>query len=397
MSKITFHTEQRKIADLIPASYNPRKMTEDQVKQLTASLEKYDLAEIPVINTDNTILAGHQRLKIMASLGRDAEVIDVRVPNRTLTEEECKEYNIRSNKNTGEWDFELLANNFDEQMLLDIGFTEFELGMDSLDMDPEDDETPEPPVEPKSQLGDLYELGGHRVLCGDSTKIYEVETLMNGRKADMVFTDPPYNVNYEGSNGLKIENDNKTDGDFYTFLLDAFVNYSMTLKAGGAIYVCHADLEGLNFRKAFKDAGFSLKSSIIWNKNAMVMGRADYQWKHEPILYGWKEGAAHSWFGDRKQTTVWDIQKPQKNGDHPTMKPVELVAKAIMNSSKQEDIVLDLFLGSGSTLIASEKVGRVCYGMELDPQYVDVIVSRYCKYTGNNKIIKNGQPIEWTD
>jgi len=254
----------------------------------------------------------------------------------------------------------------------------------------EDDFDATPPETPITVLGDLYEIGEHRLLCGDSTDSDQVAKLMNGEKADMVFTDPPYNVNYEGSNGLKIENDNKSDDDFYQFLYDAFLNYEINLKSGGAIYIAHADLEGLNFRKAFKDVGFKLRSTIIWNKNALVMGRSDYHWKHEPILYGWKEGASHQWNGDRKQTTVWECDKPKKNGEHPTMKPIELVSIAVNNSSKAKDLVLDLFLGSGSTMVASHQLKRKCYGMELDPKYCDVIVKRMIKLDDTLTVKRNG-------
>lgn len=230
----------------------------------------------------------------------------------------------------------------------------------------------------------------HRLLCGDSTDSDQVAKLMNGEKADMVFTDPPYNVNYKGSNGLSMENDNKGTEDFYKFLYDAFLNCEIILKAGGSIYVAHADLEGLNFRKAFNDVGFKLRSTIIWNKNALVMGRSDYHWKHEPILYGWKSGASHKWNGDRKQTTVWDCHKPSKNEEYPTMKPIELVSIAINNSSFLNDSVLDLFLGSGTTMVTAHQLKRKCYGMELDPQYCQVIIDRMLKLDPEIIIKLNG-------
>lgn len=381
MAQLKWTTEKRKINDLIPYSQNPRQMTDKQNKDLTKSLEKFDLVEIPAINTDGTILAGHQRLRIMQQLGRGEEIIDVRVPNRLLTEKEVQEYNIRSNKNTGEFDFDILANAFETEDLLDWGFEESELKIDKII---DEDDVPEAQPQAVSQLGDIYKLGNHRLMCGDSTNLDDIEKLMDGHKADMVFTDPPYNVNYEGKtkDALKIKNDHFTDDSFYQFLLEAFTSMSLHTKAGGAIYVCHADSEGLNFRKAFLDAGYLLKQCIIWNKNCMVMGRQDYQCKHEPILYGWKNGGSHQFFGGRYQTTVWDIDKPTKSLDHPTMKPIALVVKGIENSSKSEDIVLDLFLGSGSTLMACEQTNRVCYGTELDPRYVDVIIKRWEAFTG---------------
>ncbi|NCB28128.1 MAG: site-specific DNA-methyltransferase, partial [Bacteroidia bacterium] len=294
------------------------------------------------------------------------------------------------------------------------------------------DDAPEVPEEPTARLGDVWLLGRHRLMCGDSTLIDDVNRLMYEKKADMVFTDPPYNVNYEGKtkSRLKIENDKMGNDAFYHFLYDAFVNMFSVTVDGGGIYICHADSEGLNFRSAMIDAGWLLKQCVIWAKNSMVMGRQDYQWKHEPILYGWKPGAGHKWYGGRKKTTViedcaclviqeegknevlltisegvrsltirvpsyeivwdgddsmttiWRIEKPLRNGEHPTMKPVAIPSRAIQNSSKIGDIVLDLFGGSGSTLIACEQLNRTCYMMELDPKYCDVIIKRWEDFTG---------------
>ena len=379
--------------EIKPYEKNAKKHPKKQVEQVANSIKEFGMNQPIVVDKNGVIIVGHGRYEALKLLGW--EIKDEWIKVVDLNEEQAKAYRLADNKlNESEWDMSLVIEELkglDDTMLDLTGFDK------DLILEPEekDDEIPEVPEEPKSKLGDLYELGRHRVLCGDSTSNSDVEKLMDGHKADMVFTDPPYNVNYEGSNGLKIENDNKSDTDFYTFLLKAYSSYALSMKIGSAIYVCHADLEGLNFRKAFKDAGFDLRSCIIWNKNSLVMGRGDYQWKHEPILYGWRAGGAHEWHGDRKQTTVWDMAKPQKNGEHPTMKPIELIEKAIFNSSKKEDLILDLFLGSGSTLIASQKTGRICYGMELDPKYVDVIVQRYVDYTGNEEIIKNGETIIW--
>jgi len=398
MQKVTNKVKSLKVVDsstFLQWDFNTLKDPKRDVTKLKNAIKKGGWS-FPVIVWLNTktekpyVIDGAGRRKAVEELVADGIVIDeipyVEIEAKNL--EEAKQKALEVSSQFGEItraSFELFTEG------LEIDFDSFEIkGIREemfIETEDKDEDVPDTPEEPQSILGDLYELGGHRILCGDSTVITDVERLMNSNKADMVFTDPPYNVNYEGSSGMKIENDNKTDGDFYKFLYDAFINYSVAIKQGGAIYVCHADLEGLNFRKAFKEAGFALKASIIWNKNSMVMGRSDYQWKHEPILYGWRDGATHSWYGDRKQTTVWDMQKPSKNGDHPTMKPIELIVKAIINSSKQEDIILDLFMGSGSTLIASEKTGRVCYGMELDPKYVD--------FTGNENIIKNGEPLLW--
>ncbi|MDD4156230.1 MAG: DNA methyltransferase [Candidatus Cloacimonetes bacterium] len=247
------------------------------------------------------------------------------------------------------------------------------------DFDP-DSEIPDVPV---SRKGDLYVLGKHRVLCGDSTIKEDVDVLVNEKLVDMIFTDPPYNVDYEGTAG-KIQNDKMEDSAFYLFLLDAFTNMFENTKKGGAIYVCHADTEGLNFRNAYKTSGFKLAECLIWVKNALVLGRQDYHWRHEPILYGWKEGAAHYFIDDRTQDTIWEYNKPKRNEEHPTMKPLELVGKAIANSSRVGEVVLDLFGGSGSTLIAADQLGRSAYLMELDEKFVDVIIKRFIRYKESN-------------
>ena len=244
--------------------------------------------------------------------------------------------------------------------------------------------------------GDVYLLGRHRIMCGDSTNPEMVKTLLNGNKADMIFTDPPYNVNYEGSDGQSIQNDNMGNEEFYNFLLSVYKNMFDSIKEGGSIYVCHADSEGLNFRKAFIDAGFKLAQCLIWVKNSFTMGRQDYQWQHEPILYGWKPGAGHYFVDDRSLSTVWFYDKPKHNDLHPTMKPLELVGQGINNGSLLGQLVLDLFGGSGSTLIACEQAGRINYSMELDEKYADVIVKRFIKYkdsTDDCYLIRDGVQI----
>lgn len=243
------------------------------------------------------------------------------------------------------------------------------------------DEVPEE-VETRCKLGDVWQLGNHRLMCGDSTIITDVEKLMNGSKADMLLTDPPYNVDYEGGTGLKIQNDNMEDAQFRQFLYDAFTTANIVMKEGAVFYIWHADSEGYNFRGACYDVGWMVRQCLIWNKNTMVLGRQDYHWKHEPCLYGWKEGASHLWASDRKQTTVIDFDKPLKNGEHPTMKPVGLFDYQIKNNTKGGDIVLDLFGGSGTTLIACEQNKRIAYVMELDPHYCDVIITRWETLTG---------------
>ena len=259
-----------------------------------------------------------------------------------------------------------------------------------------DGELKKPPV---SKDGDVWLLGKHRLVCGDSTKEETYVTLMDGKKANLVVTDPPYNVNYEGGAG-KIKNDNMENDKFYQFLLDAFTNMERVMAEDGSIYVFHADTEGLNFRKAFSEAGFYLSGTCIWKKQSLVLGRSPYQWQHEPCLYGWKKKGKHQWYSDRKQTTIWEFDKPKKNGDHPTMKPIPLIAYPIKNSSMSNCIVLDPFGGSGSTLIACEQLGRICHTIELDEKYCDVIVKRYIEQVGSAdtvSVIRDGKTIRFED
>lgn len=255
-----------------------------------------------------------------------------------------------------------------------------------------EDEVPEAPEEPKAKRGDIYQLGRHRLMCGDSTVVEEVKKLMDGNTADLLITDPPYNVNYEGKtkDALKIENDNMTDGAFRQFLIDAFTAADEVMKPGAVFYIWHSDSEGYNFRGACRDVGWTVRQCLIWNKNSLIMGRQDYQWKHEPCLYGWKEGASHLWASDRKQTTVIDYNKPLRNDIHPTMKPVGLFDYQIRNNTKGNDTVLDLFGGSGTTIIACEQDGRKCFTMELDPCYVDAIIERWENLTGEKAVLLNG-------
>jgi DNA modification methylase len=408
LAPLEWSTEKRRVKDLIPYEYNPRKLTEDKKQKLRDSLEKYNLAEIPAINTNDVIIAGHQRVVVLMEIGRGDEFIDVRVPNRELTKLEFKEYNIRSNVSVGEWDVDILNAVFDDIDLLSLGLNVDDIPLPDLGLpmelqsEEESEFEPELPKEPITVLGDVYEMRSvqkklvHRVVCGDSrlTDVYDV--LLEGKLFDLLLTDPPYNVNYTGGtkDKLQIENDNMTSADFYTFLFEFYKSACDHTKPGGGIYVFHADSEGANFRNALKDAGFKLAQCLIWLKNGIVMGRQDYQWKHEPCLYGWKEGAAHSWYSDRKQTTVIEFDKPLRSEDHPTMKPVGLFTYFMKNSSKQGDIVGDSFLGSGTTLIACEMSWRQCRGIELDPRYVDVDVRRWVKYMRENhlefELLKNG-------
>ena len=393
--------ERMKIAELNPAKYNPRKDLQPgdpEYEQLKKSITAFGYVDPIIVNKrNNIVIGGHQRLKILTELGN--EVVDVSVVD--LDEKEEKALNVALNKISGEWDmpmlqdilFELNTDGFDMES---IGFSIEELQAfefsepdapqeDAFDAEKAAEEITDPVTKP----GDIYILGKHRLLCGDATKLNDVQRLMDGKTADMVFTDPPYNVDYTGGTEehLKIQNDKMADADFYKFLLQAYENMFVAVKPGGAIYVFHADSEGLNFRKAMVEAGWLLKACLIWVKSSLVLGRQDYQWQHEPILYGWKPGASHTWNSDRKQTTVWEFDKPSRNADHPTMKPVGIPAKAIENSSKNGALILDLFGGSGTTLIAAEQTGRVCYTMELEPKYADVIVRRYIEWVGSSDAV----------
>ena len=378
-----------KLKDIKANPNNPRVIKDEQFKKLVKSIEEFpEMLSVRklVCTPDMVVLGGNMRLRALQSLG--VEEVEVKIVD--WDEAKQKEFVVKDNLGYGEWDWESLANEWDVQELADWGLDIPNLDTTVLEAEEDNYEIPED-IKCDVVLGDLIEIGEHRLLCGDSTDSEQVAKLMSREKADMVFTDPPYNVNYEGSTGLKIQNDNKSDEEFYNFLYDAFVNYQINLKDGSGIYVAHADLEGLNFRKAFKEAGFKLRSTIIWNKNSLVMGRSDYHWKHEPILYGWKEGASHNFYGDRKQTTVWDCSKPKKNNEHPTMKPIELVSIALNNSSLQNNLILDLFLGSGSTMVAAHQLKRKCYGMELDPKYCQVIIDRMAKLDSSLKIKINGK------
>ena len=317
-----------------------------------------------------------------------------------LSEDEVKALRLADNKTAeiAKWDMGKLAveiKNIDMD-LLQFGFEDL---INKLDKEVKDDDFNEEealPENPYSKKGDIFLLGKHRLMCGDSTDEETVKKLMDGKLADMIFTDPPYNVAIESANGLTIKNDDQSDSDFYEFLLKAFKNMFASVKAGGAVYCFHADSEGLNFRLAAKNAGFKLVECLIWVKNSLVLSRQDYHWRHEPCLYLRKEGAPHYFIDDRTQDTVWEYNKPKANDLHPTMKPLELVGRAIKNSSRIKELVLDLFGGSGSTLIAAEQAGRIAYLMELDEKYVDVIVKRYIRSVGTYEgcfLLRNGEQI----
>ena len=389
------------IDEIIPYENNPRK-NDDAVEAVANSIKNFGFKSPIVVDANKVIVNGHTRLKASKLLG--LTMVPVIIAS-DLTEEQCRALRLADNKTAeiASWDKKLLIQELEsidweglEMDMTDFGFDNI---FNSKPQEVTHDDFEEGqyiPATPYSMQGDVYLLGRHRIMCGDSTNPEMVKTLLNGNKADMIFTDPPYNVNYEGSDGQSIQNDNMGNEEFYNFLLSVYKNMFDSIKEGGSIYVCHADSEGLNFRKAFIDAGFKLAQCLIWVKNSFTMGRQDYQWQHEPILYGWKPGAGHYFVDDRSLSTVWFYDKPKHNDLHPTMKPLELVGQGINNGSLLGQLVLDLFGGSGSTLIACEQAGRINYSMELDEKYADVIVKRFIKYkdsTDDCYLIRDGVQI----
>lgn len=387
------------INKLIPATYNPRKdLKPDDAEyiKIKNSIVKFGFVSPLVINKDMTVIGGHQRLKVLKDLGiTEVECIVV-----DLDKTNEKALNIALNKIQGDWDEDKL-----EALLQELKLEEFDMNLTGFDFDEVDeilndingtkednfdvDSAYEEIEEPITKPGDIWILGNHRLMCGDSTHKDDIMHLMNNQDADMLLTDPPYNVDYVGktAEALKIKNDNMDDNQFYEFLRKVFENMYIVTKEGASIYVFHADTEGINFRKAFKDAGFKLAECLIWKKDCFVMGRQDYQWQHEPVLYGWKEGKAHYFINDRTQSTILEFDRPKQSTLHPTMKPIDLIAKLIKNSSRENDIILDLFGGSGSTIIAAEQLNRCCYTMELDSKYCDVIVKRWETLTNKEAIL----------
>jgi DNA modification methylase len=400
------------IGKLNPAKYNPRKDLkpgDPEYEKLKKSMEAFGYVE-PIVWNKRTgnIVGGHQRLKILEEQGQSAVecvVVD-------FDEAEEKALNVALNKVSGQWDLPKLADLISEldNGIFDIGITGFDaaeiehLFSQVHDKDVTEDDfdldgaLQEPAI---SKPGDLWLLGCHRLFCGDSTQAETYEKLMEGKKANLVITDPPYNVNFTAGKEKErlIKNDHQTDTEFYAFLLAAFKNIYQHLADGGSIYVFHGDTEGLNFRNAVKEAGFYLSGVCVWVKDSLVLGRSDYQWQHEPIIYGWKPTGRHRWYADRKQTTVWQFDRPKRSAEHPTMKPVALCAYPIKNSSAPNGIVLDPFGGSGSTLIACERLDRICYMAELDEKYVDVIVKRYIETAGDDGVflLRAGEKLSYKD
>ena len=392
---------------LIPYVNNARTHSAEQINKLRSSLREFGFINPVIIDRDYNVIAGHGRIEAAKAEGI-SEVPCVFADY--LTSAQKKAYILADNRMAMDagWDEELLRveiealqaesfdvglTGFDESEIADLFETDSEVKDDDFDVDAE---LEKPPV---TKSGDLWLLGNHRLLCGDSTKEETYTFLMDGKKANLVVTDPPYNVNYEGSAG-KIKNDNMENGRFYQFLLDAFTCMEKVMENDASIYVFHADTEGLNFRKAFADAGFYLSGTCIWKKQSLVLGRSPYQWQHEPVLFGWKKKGKHQWYTGRKESTIWEFDRPKKNGDHPTMKPVPLAAYPIKNSSMSNCIVLDPFGGSGSTLIACEQTDRVCHTIELDEKFCDVIVKRYIEQAGTTEnvyVVRNGQTIKFDE
>lgn len=375
---------------------NPRTISNEKFEKLKKSIQDFpEMLQLRpiVVDSDCVVLGGNMRLKALKELGfKEVHIIKA----ESLSEDQKKEFLIKDNLGYGDWDFEELAANWDLQKLDDWGFDDLGLN-EYIEANKATDDEFEMPEEVKTDiiLGDIFDIGPHRLICGDSTQADTFSKLFGDKMADLVVTDPPYNVAYEGKTkeALTIQNDKQSDEGFYQFLYDFYSALGSYTKPGGGGYVWHADSEGANFRLAMKNAGIMVKQCLIWVKNSMVMGRQDYQWKHEPCLYGWKEGAAHAWYSDRKQTTILEFDRPARNAEHPTMKPIPLIAYQIENSSKAGDIVADAFGGSGTTMVASHQLKRTAYLVEFDPKYCQVIVDRMRKLDPTITIKKNGKVV----
>ncbi len=409
------HTTEMKMVEtskLIPYVNNARTHSQEQVNKLRGSLREFGFINPVIIDSDFNVIAGHGRLMAAKEEGIE-EVPCVLVDY--LTEAQKKAYILADNRYAQDagWDEELLRLEIEslEGMDFDVSLTGFDdqeiadLFADGESTGAEDDDFDLSDALEKAafvERGDVWQVGRHRLMCGDATSPEDVATLMGGKKANLIITDPPYNVAFESSDGLSIKNDKMENDKFYEFLLAAFKNMAEHLEKGGSAYVFHADTEGLNFRKAFIDAGFHLSGCCIWVKNSLVLGRSDYQWQHEPVLYGFLQNGKHYWSKNagRSQTTIWNFDKPKKNKNHPTSKPLDLLAYPIGNSSQENAIVIDTFGGSGSTLMTCEQTNRICHTMELDEKYASVILRRYVEDTDdaeNVYVIRNGEKLMYSD
>ena len=397
------------ISKLVPYVNNARTHSPEQVMKLRSSLREFGFINPIIIDRDYGIIAGHGRLLAAKEEGI-TEVPCVFVDY--LTEAQKKAYILADNRMAMDagWDEELLRVEIEalQGEAFDVSLTGFDekeladLFKDGSDSDAEDDDYDLSAALEKAAFvkrGDIWTVGRHRLMCGDATSAEDVAALMDGRKANLILTDPPYGVSFKSSSGLTIQNDSMKDEEFYHFLLDSFKNMADHLEKGGAAYVFHADTEGLNFRRAFIDAGFHLAGCCIWVKDSLVLGRSDYQWQHEPVLYGFMQNGKHPWYSDRKQTTIWNFAKPKRNANHPTSKPLDLLGYPIGNSTQENAIVIDTFGGSGSTLMACEQMNRTCCTMELDEKYASVILRRYVDDTGDADgvyVIRNGEKLPYT-
>lgn len=385
--------EKVNIDKLVPYARNARTHSKEQILQLRASLREFGFVNPIICDKDYNIIAGHGRVLAAKAEGL-TEVPCVFVEH--LTEAQKKAYILADNRlalNAG-WDEELLALEFGE--LKDLGFDLELTGFDAKEIEKlfaddgdtvkDDDFDLTAALEEAAFVlpGDVWTLGRHRLICGDATDADTVKKLMDGRKANLVLTDPPYNIGFESASGLKIKNDSMKAEQFFDFLLSSFCNLADNLESGGSVYIFHADTEGENFRRAFREANFHLSGTCIWVKDSFVMGRSPYQWQHEPILYGWLKTGTHKWYAGRSEATIWNFAKPKRNSNHPTSKPLDLLAYPIRNSSQANGIVLDTFGGSGSTLIACEQTDRICNMLELDEKYASVILRRYADFKGND-------------
>ena len=393
---------------LIPYANNARTHSTEQINKLRSSLREFGFINPVIIDRNYGVIAGHGRI-IAAKAEGLTEIPCVFADH--LTEAQKKAYIIADNRMAMDagWDeeilrveiealqaeaFDLALTGFDEKELSDLFKTESDVQDDDHDLSAA--------LEKAAfvEKGDVWVLGRHRLVCGDATDPNDVELLMDGKKANLIITDPPYGVSFKSSSGLTIKNDSMKDNEFYDFLLKSFFNMAAHLESGGAAYIFHADTEGLNFRKAFIDAGFHLAGCCIWVKDSLVLGRSDYQWQHEPVLYGFLQNGKHPWYSDRKQTTIWNFAKPKRNANHPTSKPLDLLSYPIGNSSQENAIVIDTFGGSGSTLMACEQMNRSCYTMELDEKYASVILRRYVDDTGDSDnvyVMRDGSKIPYSD
>ena len=389
---MTSEMERVPVAKLIPYINNARTHSPEQIKKLRASLREFGFVNPVIIDREYNVIAGHGRIMAAKEEGI-TEVPCVYADH--LTEAQKKAYILADNRMALDagWDEEMLR--VEIEALREMEFDPMLAGFDEKELEAlyagDGDEAKDDDFDLSAALekasfvepGDIWTVGRHRLMCGDATKAEDVEKLMGGERANLIVTDPPYGVSFKSSSGLTIQNDSMKNEEFYTFLLSAFQAMAAVLEKGGAAYVFHADTEGLNFRRAFIDAGFHLAGCCIWVKDSLVLGRSDYQWQHEPILYGFLQNGKHPWYSDRKQTTIWNYAKPKRNENHPTSKPLDLLGYPITNSSRENGIVIDTFGGSGSTMMACEQTGRICRMMELDPKYASVILRRYVEDFGN--------------